>query len=335
MTCLHTRSAVPAVFALLLLTTSACAQMSPDALRVLEESSSFTQTLKTYYADMVLTMTMGQQTVPMSVKIWAEQPDNMLMISQGAMATMAMYCNGTKMTMYYPSTKTYTTMEIPAQMKKQMGMAAAGPMGQLLAAGDALKQAGGSATLVGKESMVGVPCNHLRMSIQNMSIDLWMAEGNQPLPVCMSANMMGMQMQGAMRWICNQPIPAGTFQFTPPPGATQAKGGNPMGMGAMSGMGMPGMGGQPGAGGMSAGPGAMGGATGAPGMAGSTGTGMAPPLPGTTGSTGAAPTGMPPPLPGTTGSTGAAGAGTAPPLPGTSSGAGAPIGTPPILPGTK
>ena len=215
---------ITAFVATLAMATMACpgfSQANADAMQLLEQSTNFTKGLKTFYIDMSTTVSQGGQTMGVPMKIWAEMPDKMMMRMEGPSPT-ATYMVGTRMTSYISQMNQYMTMDLPASPMKEMltngftGMSGIG--------GAAAKPK--EAKIVGQEVKNGTKTNHVKMTMPDGSeADLWIAEGAQPLPVFATMKMPQQQIntEAAMKWVVNQPIPAATFQFTPPPGATEMK----------------------------------------------------------------------------------------------------------------
>ena len=79
---------------------------------------------------------------------------------------------------------------------------------------------------VGTATINGVPCDHVALSGDWEDVQVWVAQGAQPLPQRMVITYKRAEGQpqywGQMRnWILNAAIPDTTFQFTPPAGALQ------------------------------------------------------------------------------------------------------------------
>ena len=187
-----------------------------DATKLLEQSTQFTQNLKTFYTDVSATMTQAGQTMPMNVKMWVQMPDKMHMRMEGPMG-QATYLDGNTMITYMSQTNQYMKMQLPESPMKQMvsGLTGGAIVGE--------KQMTG-ATFVGKETKAGVPCNHLKVQVPGGGQgDLRIAEGAEPLPVYAIVKMAQppIESEARMKWVVNQPIPANTFVFTPPAGAKE------------------------------------------------------------------------------------------------------------------
>lgn len=199
-----------------------CAQSGNEGMQLLEKSTQFAQSLRTFYVDMSTTVTQKNgQTVSFPIKMWVEMPEKMTMRMEGPMAS-ATYLQGNRMTTYMGQTNQYMNIQLPTSPLKDMMSGGFTGISQMGGQGAKPKDA----KLLGKETKDGIACNHIAMTMPDGSQgELWLADGSQPLPVFakVKAAQAGVDSEVSMKWIVNQPIPAATFEFTPPPGATEMK----------------------------------------------------------------------------------------------------------------
>ena len=79
---------------------------------------------------------------------------------------------------------------------------------------------------VGQESIAGVPCNHLALRVVQTDVQLWIAQGSQPLPhrlVITYKEAAGQPQFWAQfsDWNLSPEVPDSLFAFTPPEGAAK------------------------------------------------------------------------------------------------------------------
>lgn len=195
-----------------------------DGNAILEQSSKFAQSVKTVYCDTVSTMTSDKGPIATRMQAWAEAPDKMVtrFESLSGGGGFSSYRNGAQRTTFFPKKNQYiskqtTETNIMADLQETL----AGPLGKEGPFGS--KAGARQVTLIGKDTIGGISTNHVRITTGNGSSgDIWFADGAQPLPVYSTIQVTQPRMSGQSysRWTVNQPIPAGTFRFTPPAGAT-------------------------------------------------------------------------------------------------------------------
>ena len=198
------------------------AQTPSDGEAVLAEMEKFTRSLQTIVGDMHSTMVLAGQTVPMRSRIWAQLPDKVMNITEMAGDTVVIYVVGNQQITYLPAMNGYATMQLPASLAPALvqefvngGLSDAGVF--------ASKPEERKVNLTGRTTVAGAPARQLRIEIPGRVVgDLWIAEGDQPLPlfVRFSSSQAGLRGEARYQWLVNQPIPESAFRFSPPPGAT-------------------------------------------------------------------------------------------------------------------
>ena len=114
-----------------LFASGASAQNAPDANAILEQSIKYSQSLNSFYADCLTTLTMAQGTKPMRSQIWAQMPDKLVMrMDSGDAGANLMYLNGNKQAIYFPGKNSYVTAEVaPDGIKQNLQQLTSGGIG--------------------------------------------------------------------------------------------------------------------------------------------------------------------------------------------------------------
>ena len=196
------------------------AQTAPDAKPIIEKTGAFARSLKTVYGDFISTTTDRNGPHPVHTQVWAETPDKMARRFTSPKGSTTFYVNAARTTIYTQSTNKYmSTPRVDPTITNDLMQVLEAGLGPVSPGQPDNRQI----TLVGSETVAGIPCKHIRMvEAQTGTADVWIADGAQPLPVYMRSVGAGTGdiNESLMRWIVNKPIPPETFQFVPPPGAT-------------------------------------------------------------------------------------------------------------------
>lgn len=231
-----------------------------DGKAILKKMSSTMQETvagaSTYQSTMLMTTSMGQMgsmTARMEIKMLPKRKMAMdmnpvgagtgMMAMGAAMAQMKMVDDGKNMWMYMVKMKQY--MKQPSQVAKQTSPYGMSGMGM----GINPSQMNGDAKLIGTENVAGKPAWVLQVSNfmpkgakagQNAKLVLYvdkasyhMKQMKMSMQIPVGQGQPPQQMNVTMvveREVLNAPIPASTFVFAPPAGASEMKGGMP-GMG--------------------------------------------------------------------------------------------------------
>jgi hypothetical protein len=102
------------------------------------------------------------------------------------------------------------------------------PLGQLFSThlAEALPAQMRTAITIGPERIMGVPCEHLAFQGNQGDLQLWVAQGDQPLPCRLVITYRAAEGQPQFRaqfsdWNLSPDVPDTLFAFTPPEGATK------------------------------------------------------------------------------------------------------------------
>jgi hypothetical protein len=125
----------------------------------------------------------------LAAQVTVKRPNKLSAARSGQLLNEQLYYDGTTLTLYRPSDKTYATATAPATIEKMIDFARE-TVGILLPAADLVYRGAtplmlqdvSLATVVGKTSVGGVSCDHLLFSRPGVDFQIWIAEGNQPLP---------------------------------------------------------------------------------------------------------------------------------------------------------
>jgi len=162
-----------------------------------------------------------------------ERPDKLRAERRGDLVDQVFYYDGGSLTLYNPSNGYYATVDAPATLEEALDFAREtlhiiAPAGDLLYknAFDILMQGVTSGFVVGKSVVEGVPCDHLAFRAPPVDWQIWIQEGDEPLPrklVITSTDVVGApQFEVVMtQWDLAPDLESAMFQFAPPSGAEQ------------------------------------------------------------------------------------------------------------------
>ena len=159
------------------------------------------------------------------------RPNRMRAERRGELVDQVFYYDGKSLTLFNPRDGFYATVAAPATLEEMLDFARqsldiVAPAGDLLYknAFEILMQDVKSGFVVGKGMIEGVRCDHLAFRAIDVDWQIWIQEGNQPLPrklVITSTDVAGApQFTVVMtKWNLAPKFSDGTFTFTPPKGA--------------------------------------------------------------------------------------------------------------------
>jgi hypothetical protein len=124
----------------------------------------------------------------LSVRVTVKRP-NKLRAERKGLLDQRFFYDGKTLTLYNPSDKVYATKPAPDTIDKMIGFARES-IGVVLPAADLvysnayplLMEEVVLAAVVGKTTIDGVKCDHLFFSRPGVDFQVWVAEGNRPLP---------------------------------------------------------------------------------------------------------------------------------------------------------
>ena len=212
------------------------ADVDPQADKVLRAMTSYLAGLKQFSAETensIEVVTKEGQKIqfiaPASVTV--SRPNKLYAARRGDIVNQQFYYDGKSLTLYNPDSKYYATTAAPASVDEMLDFAQSqldiiAPAADLLdtRAYTRLMQDATSGDYLGMAVVGGQRCHHLAYRAGSVDWQIWVREGDQPLPcryVITTADMAGapqFTMQ-VTKWEVAPTIPAGTFDFVPPAGA--------------------------------------------------------------------------------------------------------------------
>jgi len=164
----------------------------------------------------------------LAAKVTVKRPNKLSAARSGQLLNEQLYYDGTTLTLYRPSEKTYATATAPATIEKMIDFARE-TVGILLPAADLVYRGAtplmlqdvSLATVVGKTIVGGVSCDHLLFSRPGVDFQIWVAEGNQPLPCKYVVTEMDTPSKLSITtflsgWKINPAVQDAQFNFVPP-----------------------------------------------------------------------------------------------------------------------
>jgi len=212
--------------------------VDPEADQVLRQMTDYLASLRSFtvrtaVADEVA-LKSGEKIQLMSNADISVQRPNRLRSTQRGSAGLGIWYDGQNMTVACKSTGSYQTLPGPPtldaaidQMRDKLDIDAPGADLLFSRPHDILTEQVTSGRLIGRETIDGVPVNHLAFRGDQIDWQLWIKDGPQPLPlryVITTKDVAG-HPQFAVEmsdWSTQPNLPASTFQFQPPAGAKPA-----------------------------------------------------------------------------------------------------------------
>jgi hypothetical protein len=210
--------------------------ISPEAQAVLDRMTAFLKAQKSFSIDSQATrdnvVAFGYKLQSNEHATLTTQLSNKLRVElSGDDRDRLFIYDGATLTMYSPDDEAYTRVKAPDTIGKLVD--------RLLGAGiemplidmlyqihqGSLTEAVRGGVLVGDSNIDGADCDHLAFRQGNVDWQLWVEQGDKPLPrrllVTTRYEVGDPQYQVTMRWNLKPKIDASTFVFTPPKGANE------------------------------------------------------------------------------------------------------------------
>ena len=166
-----------------------------------------------------------------AVQLTVQRPNKLLAVRSGELVDQAFYYDGASLTLSNPSDGVYATVAAPGTLDSMLDFARekldiVAPAGDLIVqnAFDILMQDVQSGFVVGTSYFAGTPCDHLAFSAPGTDWQIWIQQGDQPLPRKMvitsrdviSAPQFTVEISD---WNLAPAVDDSTFRFTPPEGS--------------------------------------------------------------------------------------------------------------------
>jgi hypothetical protein len=212
------------------------ASVDPDVAGMVKRMTDYVGKLPHFSVDTAATLEAvlhsGQKIqFTSATRTTLQRPDKLRSERIGDIVSQLFYYDGRKLTIYNPQDGYYATVAAPATIEGMMDFArekldVVAPAGDLvtLDAYQRLMDGVTQGVWVGKSAIGGVRCDHLAFRSGVIDWQIWIEDGEKPLPrkfVITSLDVaQAPQFEVVMsNWSLEPAIPAGYFDFTPPPGA--------------------------------------------------------------------------------------------------------------------
>lgn len=214
--------------------------IEPAADGLLKHMTAYLAGLKSFRVDISTvdenTLTSGEKIQRISDSAVAVQrPDRLSSVPLGAGRGVGLWYDGSNMTLACRANNSYTSVAAPPTldaaidgMRKQFKIDAPGADLLYSNSYDILLEQVKSGRFIGQETIGGLAANHLAFEGEEVDWQIWIAEGRDPVPMrfVITTKTVRGHPQFAIQmsnWQTNATLPASTFQFQPPPGASAVK----------------------------------------------------------------------------------------------------------------
>ena len=214
------------------------AGIEPQAEQLLRKMSHFlgqqSQFTVTTENTLEAVLTSGQKLQYDSpATLYVKRPNLLKASRKGTLVDQEFYYDGKSLTLFSPSNKYYASTPAPATIDQTITMArdeldVIAPGGDFIyqSSYDALIKDAESGFYVGKALVDGVKCEHLAFRGKEVDWQIWIQEGDKPLPkkyVITSKLMTGAPQFTVLinQWNLAPKLSGSMFSFTPPKDATQ------------------------------------------------------------------------------------------------------------------
>ena len=212
------------------------AGIEPEAEKLLRAATTFLAGQKEFSVDTQSTIEVvlasGQKIqFDSAAMLSVQRPNRLRAERRGDLVDQVFYYDGSALTLYNPGDKYYAMVGAPGTIEQALDFAResldlVAPAGDLIYqnAFDILMAGANSGFVVGKSVVNGVRCNHLAFRGDHVDWQLWVVDGDQPLPcklVITSTDVTAApQFSVEMTyWNLKPQLDTKTFEFVPPDGA--------------------------------------------------------------------------------------------------------------------
>jgi hypothetical protein len=208
------------------------AGIEPQAEKLLKASTSFLASQQQFslatQSTVEVVLTSGQKLqFDQHVELVLQRPNKLRAERVGDLVDQVFFYDGKSLTLYNPSEKYYASVKAPGTLEEMLDFAResldiAAPAGDLVYSNafDILMQDVTTGFVVGKGVVGGARCDHLAFRSPHADWQIWIQEGNQPLPrklVITSLDVVNApQFEVVMNeWDLAPEINSRMFEFTP------------------------------------------------------------------------------------------------------------------------
>ena len=216
---------------------SQSAWVEPEAVRQLDNTLDFMGKLKTFSVNTLNTLEEiiepGQKIqLDFAATLTLQRPAGLRVERHGEVVNQALYYDGKMLTLYDTASNYYAQTPAPESIEgmldfARLSLGLEAPLSDLLYRDvlPLLLQNVHAARVVGKTDIGGARCVHLAFSRPDVDFQIWVAEGDKPLPckyVVTDKNSFGQPSYTVVMsgWNLSPEIGASTFSFSAPQGST-------------------------------------------------------------------------------------------------------------------
>ncbi len=210
--------------------------VDPTAVGTLRKMTDYVSKLEQFgvYTQSTLedTLESGQRVdFDVAAKVAVSRPNKVRAERVGELINQVFYYDGKSLTLYDPPKGVYATQPAPETIEEMLDFTRES-LGLIIPVSDLvyrnafaiLMQDVSSATVIGKAVIGGVTCDHLAFSRPDVDFQVWVADGDQPLPckyvVTDTSTPENVSTVTVMsEWNVTPALTDATFMFVPPKGA--------------------------------------------------------------------------------------------------------------------
>ena len=216
------------------------APIEPQANKLLKESLTFLASQKRFsvntHSTIEVVLDSGQKIqFDNSAAVAVQRPDKLKALRLGDLVDQEFYYDGQSLTLYNPGENYYATVPAPGNLEAMLDFARdtldiIAPAGDLIYANafEILMRDATSGFLVGKGGVEGIFCNHLAFRGPSVDWQIWIQEGDRPLPrklVITSTDIFAAPQFAVVmsQWDLAPKFAEGLFGFKPPKDSQQVE----------------------------------------------------------------------------------------------------------------
>ncbi|RZL89651.1 MAG: DUF2092 domain-containing protein [Variovorax sp.] len=213
-------------------------EVDADAVQLLRRSTDYVAGMKQFRVDTdatieVVTSSGQKLQFGQRVAITVQRPNRMRAERLGELVNQTFYYDGEALSVNLPDYKYYATAKTPPTIEAMLDFArdqldVIAPASDLIYKNvfERLTEGLTSAYVVGKAVIGGVPCDHIAFRNEEVDWQIWIQEGDKPLPrkyIVTSKRMTGAPQFVVVtsKWDPAPKITDATFKFVPPKGSRQ------------------------------------------------------------------------------------------------------------------
>ena len=214
--------------------------IDPEADRLLRQMTDYLASLQSFRVqssavDEVVLKSGQKIQLASESQVSVQRPNRLRSEQLGARNGLAFWYDGKSMTLACKANDTYATVPAPATLdatidkaRKEFQIEAPGADLLYSRPYDILTEQVTGGQVIGRETVDGVPANHLAFTGEEVDWQVWIQDGAEPLPLRYSITTKGMKSQPEFtarlsNWETKARLEPSTFAFQAPAGATRAQ----------------------------------------------------------------------------------------------------------------